>query len=158
VATRSVRFRVRVSNGARCRRTVNGARNPYPIATRSLQLVNSPAVGAIVAGSVMASQGSRRGTTEQRWLRIYRSLFVDGGAGNSLHWCRERHSCSPQVSGIKGINGEECEEESSRWLIEVDKSAWDGEIERDFAEGGAGALLLDEIRKDFKAGHCRKWE
>jgi hypothetical protein len=43
------------------------------------------------------------------------------------------------------------------WLIEVDKSAWDLEIEQDFAEGGAGGLLLDEIRKDFKAGHCRKW-
>jgi hypothetical protein len=44
------------------------------------------------------------------------------------------------------------------WLLEMDKLMWDSEIERDFSEGGAGVLLLDRIRKDFRAGHCRKWE
>ena len=44
------------------------------------------------------------------------------------------------------------------WLLEMDKLTWDSEIIRDFSEGGAGALLLDRIRKDFRAGRCRKWE
>ena len=39
-----------------------------------------------------------------------------------------------------------------KWLLESDKLMWDREIERDFSEGGHGALLLDQIRKDFRAG------
>ena len=45
-----------------------------------------------------------------------------------------------------------------KWLLEMDKTTWDREIERDFAEGGAGASLLERIKKDFKAGRCPRWE
>ena len=41
------------------------------------------------------------------------------------------------------------------WLLEMDKANWDREISRDFSQGGTGALLLDRIRKDFRAGRCR---
>ena len=59
----------------------------------------------------------------------------------------------------EGILAMPAEERASllSWFLEVDKSAWDLEIERDFAEAGAGASLLDKIRKDYKAGRCRKW-
>ena len=45
-----------------------------------------------------------------------------------------------------------------KWLLETDQLMWDREIEKDFSEGGAGASLLDWIRKDFRAGHCKKWD
>jgi len=44
------------------------------------------------------------------------------------------------------------------WLLEMDKRAWDREIEEDFSEGGAGATLLERIKKDFKAGRCIQWD
>ncbi|MGA7878922.1 MAG: hypothetical protein WCA08_24900 [Desulfoferrobacter sp.] len=44
------------------------------------------------------------------------------------------------------------------WLLKMDDLIWDKEIERDFSAGGPGTLLLDRIKKDFKAGRCRKWE
>lgn len=45
-----------------------------------------------------------------------------------------------------------------KWMLETDKLMWDREIEKDFSEGGAGASLLDRIRKDFRAGRCGKWD
>jgi hypothetical protein len=45
-----------------------------------------------------------------------------------------------------------------KWLLETEKLMWDHEIEQDFSEGGAGAPLLDRIRKDFRDGRCPKWE
>jgi hypothetical protein len=52
------------------------------------------------------------------------------------------------------------EERSSllKWLLEVDKLMWDHEIERDFSPDGPGALLLEQIQKDYRTGRCRKWE
>jgi hypothetical protein len=45
-----------------------------------------------------------------------------------------------------------------KWLLEGDKLMWDHEIERDFSLGGSGALLLDQVKKDYRAGRCLKWE
>ena len=45
-----------------------------------------------------------------------------------------------------------------KWLVEMDRFVWDDEIEEDFSESGAGAALLDEIKKDFKAGRCTRWD
>ncbi len=38
------------------------------------------------------------------------------------------------------------------WLAERDFAAWDAEIERDFSAGGAGSALLENVRKEVRAG------
>jgi len=45
-----------------------------------------------------------------------------------------------------------------KWLVETDRLVWDGEIERDFSEGGTGAALLDRVKEDFEAGRCTRWD
>jgi hypothetical protein len=44
-----------------------------------------------------------------------------------------------------------------KWLVEMDRLVWDGEIEKDFSESGAGAALLEQVKKDFIAGRCTRW-
>jgi hypothetical protein len=44
------------------------------------------------------------------------------------------------------------------WLAERDQTAWDDEIERDFAPGGAGASLIEEMKADASAGKFRPFE
>jgi hypothetical protein len=44
------------------------------------------------------------------------------------------------------------------WLAERDQAEWDAEIERDFAAGGAGIALLDEMKADVRAGRFRPFE
>lgn len=44
------------------------------------------------------------------------------------------------------------------WLAERDQSEWDADIERDFAPGGAGIALLDEMKADARAGKFRPFE
>jgi hypothetical protein len=44
------------------------------------------------------------------------------------------------------------------WLAERDQAAWDAEIERDFASGGAGFALLEEMKADIRAGKFRPYE
>ena len=41
------------------------------------------------------------------------------------------------------------------WLVERDNVEWDAEIERDFAPGGAGMALLDEMKADAQNGKFR---
>ena len=44
------------------------------------------------------------------------------------------------------------------WLAERDQADWDAEIERDFAPGGAGIALLDDMKADVRAGKFRSFE
>jgi hypothetical protein len=44
------------------------------------------------------------------------------------------------------------------WLAERDQEAWDAEIERDFAAGGAAITLLEEMKADARAGKFRPFE
>jgi len=44
------------------------------------------------------------------------------------------------------------------WLAERDQAAWDVEIERDFAPGGAGTAFLEEMKADVRAGKFRPFE
>ena len=44
------------------------------------------------------------------------------------------------------------------WLAERDQAEWETEIERDFAPGGAGMALLDELKADVRAGKFRPFE
>lgn len=44
------------------------------------------------------------------------------------------------------------------WLTERDQADWDAAIERDFAPGGAGVALLDEMKADARAGKFRLFE
>ena len=39
------------------------------------------------------------------------------------------------------------------WLAERDGAEWEAEIERDFSPGGAGIVLLDEMKADARAGN-----
>jgi hypothetical protein len=41
------------------------------------------------------------------------------------------------------------------WVAERNFAAWDSEIERDFSAGGAGSALLENVRKEVRAGSSR---
>ena len=41
------------------------------------------------------------------------------------------------------------------WIAERDRTAWDAEIERDFAAGGTGSSLLEEVRQQVNRGESR---
>jgi len=40
------------------------------------------------------------------------------------------------------------------WIIEIDKTIWDSEIEQDFSDSGKGKKNLEKIKKDFEKGLC----
>jgi hypothetical protein len=44
------------------------------------------------------------------------------------------------------------------WLAARDQAGWDAEIERDFSPGGAGIVLLEEMKADASAGKFRPFE
>jgi hypothetical protein len=44
------------------------------------------------------------------------------------------------------------------WIAERDQADWDAAIERDFAPGGAGIALLEEMQADARAGKFRAFE
>jgi hypothetical protein len=44
------------------------------------------------------------------------------------------------------------------WLAHRDQAEWDAEIERDFAIGGAGLVLLEEIKAEIRDGKFRPFE
>jgi hypothetical protein len=44
------------------------------------------------------------------------------------------------------------------WLGERDQAHWDAEMERDFAAGGAGLALLEEMKADVRAGNFQPFE
>ena len=48
--------------------------------------------------------------------------------------------------------------ELAAWLAERDQAEWDAEIERDFTSGGAGVVLLEEMKADVRAGKFRPFE
>jgi hypothetical protein len=44
------------------------------------------------------------------------------------------------------------------WITERDQADWDAEIERDFAPGGAGVSLLEEMKADARGGKFRAFD
>jgi hypothetical protein len=44
------------------------------------------------------------------------------------------------------------------WLAERNQAEWEAEIERDFAPGGAGMALLEEMKAEVRAGKFRPFE
>ena len=44
------------------------------------------------------------------------------------------------------------------WLSARDQAEWDAEIERDFSPGGAGIMLLEEMKADTRAGKFHPFE
>ncbi len=44
------------------------------------------------------------------------------------------------------------------WIAERDQADWEAEIERDFALGGPGKALIDEMKADARAGRFRPFE
>lgn len=44
------------------------------------------------------------------------------------------------------------------WLTERNQAEWDAEIERDFAPGGAGRAILEEMKADVRGGKFRPFE
>ncbi len=44
------------------------------------------------------------------------------------------------------------------WIAERDQAGWEAEIERDFAPGGPGKALIDEMKADARAGRFRPFE
>jgi len=41
------------------------------------------------------------------------------------------------------------------WFEELEEEAWDRQMEQDFAHGGRGAYLLEEVRADIAAGRTK---
>ena len=41
------------------------------------------------------------------------------------------------------------------WFEEIEEEAWDREMEKDFAPGGRGAHLLEEVKADIAAGRTK---
>ena len=46
-------------------------------------------------------------------------------------------------------------QELADWFEELEEEAWDRQMERDFAPGGRGAYLLDEVKADIAAGRTK---
>jgi hypothetical protein len=46
----------------------------------------------------------------------------------------------------------------SKWLAQLEGCVWDTEIEKDFQDRGRGRELLDQVKSDFAAGKCLRWE
>lgn len=44
------------------------------------------------------------------------------------------------------------------WFAERDQIAWENEIERDFAVGGAGLAFLEEMKAEVRAGEFRPFD
>jgi hypothetical protein len=44
------------------------------------------------------------------------------------------------------------------WFAKHDRAEWDAEIERDFSPGGAGVILIEEMKADARAGKFRPFE
>lgn len=44
------------------------------------------------------------------------------------------------------------------WLADRDQAEWEADIERDFAPGGAGTALLDEMKAEVRAGKFLPFE
>lgn len=43
----------------------------------------------------------------------------------------------------------------ANWFEELEKEAWDRQMEQDFAPGGRGAHLLEEVKADIAAGRTK---
>ena len=48
--------------------------------------------------------------------------------------------------------------ELAAWLADRDQTEWETEIARDFAPGGAGMPLLDEMKEVARAGRFRPFD
>jgi hypothetical protein len=44
------------------------------------------------------------------------------------------------------------------WFEELEEEAWDRQMEQDFASGGRGAHLLEEVKTDIAAGRTKPME
>lgn len=43
----------------------------------------------------------------------------------------------------------------AEWFDHLEEAAWDQQIERDFATGGRGEALLNQIRREISQGEAR---
>jgi hypothetical protein len=50
---------------------------------------------------------------------------------------------------------QEAQAQLASWVADRDGAAWDTEIERDFRAGGAGAVLLEHLKRQVRAGNSR---
>ena len=41
------------------------------------------------------------------------------------------------------------------WLHELERKAWDEEIERDFSSGGRGTKILEHVKQQVRAGRSK---
>jgi hypothetical protein len=44
------------------------------------------------------------------------------------------------------------------WFEGMEEAAWDEELKRDFAPGGRGELLANQIQREISEGHARPLE
>jgi len=58
---------------------------------------------------------------------------------------------------IKHLSDEE-RRELAGWFEGMEEAAWDQEIERDFAPGGRGDRLANEVRRDISKSEARPLE
>ena len=53
---------------------------------------------------------------------------------------------------------EEERKQAADWFDELEEEAWDRQMERDFADGGRGAHLLEKIDRQIDAGNFASLE
>ncbi len=41
------------------------------------------------------------------------------------------------------------------WIASRDRSTWDAELDRDFAAGGAGSELMNNVRRQIREGRSK---
>ncbi len=67
-------------------------------------------------------------------------------------------SSLPEIQAAIAELSPEDREALLSWLLNADRDAWDGQIERDFSAGGVGMQLLAEVDEEIRRGHVGELE
>jgi hypothetical protein len=71
----------------------------------------------------------------------------------TLKW---RYDPSEIQRAIEALPEEE-QAQPATWVADRDSAAWEAEMERDFSPGGAGAALLEKVRRQVRSGKSKPW-
>ena len=61
----------------------------------------------------------------------------------------------PEIQSAIELLSKDEQERLAAWVVARDGAIWDAEIDRDFGPGGAGAELLEKVRREVRAGESR---
>lgn len=61
----------------------------------------------------------------------------------------------PEIQRAIETLSEDEQAQLAAWVADRDSAIWDAELERDFAAGGAGSALLENVRQQVRTGRSR---